>query len=165
MGARSRAAAPPHGEEQAAVARASISDATWTSPSGGVLGMSCWEGNLGKTQDTLGTSWDPPRSVGGSVWGEESLGDPVRTAAQYRVSKKMDGWKLSDRHIAENTHHISIGPVCIHCFHQEINLLCVLWNNQQNLQLTHRLVGWLNVKSNSKGVAVLDTKKYKMFFF
>lgn len=77
----------------------------------------------------------------------------------------MDGWKLSDRHIAENTHHISIGPVCIHCFHQEINLLCVLWNNQQNLQLAHRLVGWLNVKSNSKGVAVLDTKKYKMFFF
>ena len=52
-GARSRAAAPPHREEPAEVARASVSDAPRTPPSGGVLGMSRREETPRKAQDTL----------------------------------------------------------------------------------------------------------------
>ncbi|KAI3360859.1 hypothetical protein L3Q82_013083, partial [Scortum barcoo] len=52
-GARSRAAAPSHREESAEVAWASVSDAPWTPPLGGVPGMSHREEASGKTQDTL----------------------------------------------------------------------------------------------------------------
>ncbi|KAK3510697.1 hypothetical protein QTP70_013701 [Hemibagrus guttatus] len=52
-GAWSRAAAPPHREGPVEVAWASVSDDSWTSPWGGVLGMPHWEETPGKTQDTL----------------------------------------------------------------------------------------------------------------
>ena len=89
-GARGRAAAPPHREEPAEVAKASISDASRMPPLGGVPGMSHREETPRKTQDTLeqlcrpaglGTPWDPPRRAGGSVQGEGSLGVPAQAAA------------------------------------------------------------------------------------
>lgn len=51
--AHSRAAAPPDWEEPVKVAQASDSDASWTSPWGGVPGMSHCGKASGKTQDTL----------------------------------------------------------------------------------------------------------------
>ncbi|KAK3570250.1 hypothetical protein QTP86_017123 [Hemibagrus guttatus] len=52
-GARSRAAAPPHRKGPVGVVRASVSDASWTSPWGRVPGMHHWAETPGKTQDTL----------------------------------------------------------------------------------------------------------------
>ncbi|KAK3561994.1 hypothetical protein QTP86_023347, partial [Hemibagrus guttatus] len=78
-GARSRAAAPPHRKGAVEVARASVSDASWTSPWRGVPGMPHREEAPGKTQDTLerlclsaglGTPRGPSGRAGGSVWGE-----------------------------------------------------------------------------------------------
>lgn len=68
-----RAAAPPHRENSAEVARESVSGASWKPTQGGVSGMSHPEEASGKTQDALegqclsaglGTPWDP---AGGSV--------------------------------------------------------------------------------------------------
>ncbi|KAK3554501.1 hypothetical protein QTP70_024406, partial [Hemibagrus guttatus] len=84
-GARSRAAAPPHRKGPVEVARASVSDASGTSPWRGVPGMPHQEEAPGKTQDMLerlclsaglGTPRGPSRRPGGSVWGE---GDPSET--------------------------------------------------------------------------------------
>ncbi|KAK3532866.1 hypothetical protein QTP70_001138 [Hemibagrus guttatus] len=74
-GARSRAAAPPHRKGAVEVTRASVSDASRTSPWRGVPGMPHREEAPGKTQDTLerlclsaglGTPWGPPGRAGGS---------------------------------------------------------------------------------------------------
>ncbi|KAK3549179.1 hypothetical protein QTP70_033971 [Hemibagrus guttatus] len=85
-GARSRAAAPPHQKGAVEVARASVSDASGTSPWRGVPGMPHWEEAPGKTQDTLerlclsaglGTPRGPSGRAGGSVWREGGLGIPT----------------------------------------------------------------------------------------
>ncbi|MEQ2230860.1 hypothetical protein ILYODFUR_033603, partial [Ilyodon furcidens] len=80
------------------VARASISDASWTPSSGGVPGTSHWEEAQGTTQDTLeglclsaglGRPWAPP---GGGVWGEGRLGVSAESAApatRSRIKRKM----------------------------------------------------------------------------
>ncbi|KAK3518109.1 hypothetical protein QTP70_033327 [Hemibagrus guttatus] len=74
-GAHSRAAAPPHREGLVEVARASVADASWTSPWGGVPGMPHQQETPGKTQDTLerlclsadlGTPQNPSGRAGGS---------------------------------------------------------------------------------------------------
>ncbi|KAK3527334.1 hypothetical protein QTP86_021953 [Hemibagrus guttatus] len=84
-GARSRATAAPHRKGAVEVARASVSDASGTSPWRGVPGMPHREQAPGKTQDTLerlclsaglGTPWGPSGRAGGSVWGEGGLGIP-----------------------------------------------------------------------------------------
>ncbi|KAK3538438.1 hypothetical protein QTP86_003713 [Hemibagrus guttatus] len=76
----------PHRKETVEVARASVSDASGTSPWGGVPGMPHREKAPGKTQDTLerlclsaglGTPRGPSGRARGSVWGEGSLGIPV----------------------------------------------------------------------------------------
>ncbi|KAK3507901.1 hypothetical protein QTP70_002530 [Hemibagrus guttatus] len=68
------------------VVKNTVSDASGTSPWGGVPSMPHQEETLGKTQDTLerlclsadlGTPWDPSGRAGGSVWGEGSLGIPA----------------------------------------------------------------------------------------
>ncbi|KAK3518107.1 hypothetical protein QTP70_033333 [Hemibagrus guttatus] len=85
-GARSRAAAPPHRKGAVEVARASVSDASGTSPWRGVPGMPHREEAPGKTQDTLerlcllaglGTLRGPSGRAGGRVWGEGGLGIPT----------------------------------------------------------------------------------------
>ncbi|MEQ2288902.1 hypothetical protein AMECASPLE_027682 [Ameca splendens] len=79
MEQRSRAAAPPHREKPVEVARASITDASWTPPSGGDPGTSHREEAQGTAQDileglcisaALGTPWAP---TGGGVCGEGRL--------------------------------------------------------------------------------------------
>ncbi|KAK3522071.1 hypothetical protein QTP70_022607, partial [Hemibagrus guttatus] len=65
-GARSRAAAPPHQKGTVEVARASISDASWTSPCGGVPGMPYREENPGHAGETMSLGW--PENASGSLW-------------------------------------------------------------------------------------------------
>ncbi|KAK3557951.1 hypothetical protein QTP86_003867 [Hemibagrus guttatus] len=85
-GARSRAAAPPHRKGAVEVARASVSDASGTSPWRGVPGMPHREEAPGKTEDTLEslclsagleTPRGPSGRAGGSVWGAGDLGIPT----------------------------------------------------------------------------------------
>uniref|UniRef100_A0A673BW29 Anion exchange protein n=1 Tax=Sphaeramia orbicularis TaxID=375764 RepID=A0A673BW29_9TELE len=69
-GARSRTAAPPHREGPAEVARASVSDASWTPPWGG----------------------GPPGRAGGGVWGEGSHRlDDVPAVRRHLVRRSSRG--------------------------------------------------------------------------
>ena len=87
------------------MARASVPDASWSPPSGGVPGMSYWEEASWKAQDRLVglclraglvSPRGPPRTAGGGVRGSGSLGISAETAASAtrpRIKrKKMDGW-------------------------------------------------------------------------
>uniref|UniRef100_A0A8C6WVY7 E3 ubiquitin-protein ligase n=1 Tax=Neogobius melanostomus TaxID=47308 RepID=A0A8C6WVY7_9GOBI len=103
-------AAPSRRKEPAELARASVPDASWSPPSGGVPGMSYWEEASWKAQDTLVglclraglvSPRGPPRTAGGGVRGSGSLGisaETVAPATRPRIKrKKMDGWMGNDR--------------------------------------------------------------------
>lgn len=94
------------------VVRASVSDASWTPPWGGVSGLFHRDEAPGKTQDTLeklhlsaglGAPWDPTGGARESVQGEESLGFSTRGAAsvtrpwikQEKMDRWLDGWMVS----------------------------------------------------------------------
>ncbi len=92
------------------MARASVSDASWTPPWGGVPGTSHWEEAPGETQDTLeglclpavlGTPWGPPRGAGGGVRGSGGLGISARNAASATrprmKQKKINGWMENEK--------------------------------------------------------------------
>ncbi|MED6244757.1 hypothetical protein ATANTOWER_023491 [Ataeniobius toweri] len=92
---------PPHREDSVEGAGASIPDASWTPPSGGVPGTSHREEAQGTAQDTLGglsaglrTPWAPSGGAGRGVWGEGHLGVSTESAApttRFRMKWQMTG--------------------------------------------------------------------------
>ncbi|MEQ2181323.1 hypothetical protein GOODEAATRI_010381 [Goodea atripinnis] len=79
---------------------ASIPDASWTPPSGGVQSTSHREEAQGTAQDTLegqcllaglGTPWAHPGGAGGGVWGEGSKGVSTESAG-LGIQSRMK-WK------------------------------------------------------------------------
>ncbi|MEQ2218402.1 hypothetical protein XENOCAPTIV_002666 [Xenoophorus captivus] len=98
---RSRTVATPHREESVEMARASVSDASWMPPLGGVPDTSHREEAQGMAQNTLeglcllaglGMPWAPPSGAGGGVWVEGRLVVYTRSAAsttRARIKRKM----------------------------------------------------------------------------